>query len=129
MTAEHGAAVTPQTFGAPPPQVPLSQESLTVQNLPSSHAVPFGDGTTMQVLSGPISCPVLHTAIVHCGVSNFVQSTPQGPTSLPPVPLLVLLPLLLLLPVVLMGASPEAQAQPEPHTTGSKSPTRIKFFR
>ena len=127
MTAEHGAAVTPQTFGDPPAQVPLSQASLMVQNLPSSHAAPLGDGTTTQVLSGPICCPVLHTAIVHCGVSNFVQSTPQGPRSLPPVPLL--LPLLLLLPVVLMGASPEAQAHPAPHTTGSKSPTRNKFFR
>jgi hypothetical protein len=124
MTTEHGEGVTPHLFGVPPAQVPLSQTSLTVQNLPSSHAVPFGDGTTTQVLIGPISCPVLHTAIVHCGVSSFVQSTPHGPKSPPPVPL----PLLLLLPVVLSGNSPDAQEHPAPHTTGSKSPTRRKFL-
>src|SRR5580700_2007166 len=42
---------------------------------------------------------MLHTATVHGGVSNFEQSTPQGPASPPPVPLPLLLLLLLLLVV------------------------------
>jgi hypothetical protein len=91
MTAKHGDCLIPQVFGLPAPQVPLSQASPMVQNRPSSHAVPFGAGTTTHVFSGPISCPVLHTATVHCGVSNDPQSTPQGPRSLPPVLLLLLL--------------------------------------
>lgn len=67
---------------------------------------------------------MLHTAIVHGGVSNFAQSTPQGPCSPPPV--LLLLPLLVL--VLVLGASPEAQEHPAFHTTRSKNQTQIKFL-
>ena len=125
MTAEHGEGVTPQVFWLPPTQVPVpSQTSPMLQNWPSSHELPFGAGTTTQVFSGPISCPVLHTATVHCGVSNDSQSTPQGPRSFPPVPLLLLLLLTLL---SLTGSWPPGpQEHPTCHTTGSKSPTRRK---
>ena len=126
MTAEHGEGLTPQVFWPPPTQVPVpSQTSPMLQYWPSSHELPFGDGTTTQVFNGPISCPVLHTATVHCGVSNAPQSTPQGPRSLPPVPLLLLL---LLLVVSLMGGTPEPQEHPTFHTTGSKSKTGRKFL-
>ncbi len=116
MMASHGDAFFPQVCWAWPTQVPLSsQASKVVQNRPSSHEVPFGAGTTTHVFSGPSSCPVLHTATVHCGVSNDEQSTPQGPRSAPPAPLLLLL-LLLLLMLMLM-------VQPaEPHRPAVRIP-------
>src|SRR5690242_14953593 len=96
MTDSHDECLVPQSFVVPPTHVPLSQVSPTVQNLPSSHAVPLGAGTTTQVLICPSSCPVLQTATVHCGVSIFEQSTPHGEGSPPPAPLLLALALLAL---------------------------------
>jgi hypothetical protein len=125
MTDEHGEGVSPQWFGVPPTQVPLSQVSLMVQNLPSSHALPFGDGTTTQVFSGPITCPMLHTAIVHGGVSNPEQSTPQGPRSPPPAPP----PPPSLGGSSVIGASPGTQVQFAAFpTSGSKSKILRKFL-
>src|SRR5690349_24848230 len=119
MTSVHEECAKPQSFVFPPTQTPLSQTSLMVQNLPSSHEVPFWDGTTTQVFIGPTSCPVLQTATRHGGVTNFEQSIPQGPRS---PPLLLLLALLLLLLVA--GNSPVAHARV--HTSGSNSKTRRK---
>src|SRR5262245_4030772 len=103
--APHGVCAIPQSFLVPPRQTPLpSQVSTMVQNSPSSHAVPLGAATTTQVLSGPSSAPVLHTPILHGGVSSFEQSTPQGPRSLPPAPPPPVL-LLLVLSSVLSGKS------------------------
>src|SRR4051812_11853358 len=124
MTDTHGDGVAPQWFSVPPTQAPLSsQASLLVQNWPSSHVVPCGAATTTQVFSWPTYCPVLHTATLHCPVSNFEQSTPQGPRSAPPAPPPPAL-LELVLAVVLMGASPVAHATVK--TTGRTSKTLKK---
>ena len=87
LTAAHSAATIPHSFGGPPTHDPPLHVSLVVQKRPSSHAVPSGAGTTMQVFSGPSTWPVLHTAISHFAVFNAEQSTLQGLDDPPPVPL------------------------------------------
>jgi hypothetical protein len=99
LTEEHAGAVIPQSFAGPPTHEPPLHVSLVVQNRPSSQAVPFGDGTTMQVFSGPLTCPVLHTAISHGAVFSAEQSTLQGLDDPPPVPLVVVVVV-----VVVVGA-------------------------
>src|SRR5437762_13942112 len=76
---------------------------------------------TMHVFSGPISWPVLHTAIVHAGVSIFAQSIPQGSS-------LVVSVVVVVLAVVLVSRSGTAGPQLHPtfHTTSSKSQIRTK---
>src|SRR5580693_3745664 len=105
MTEMHALGTIPQSFCWPPTHVPPMHTSLTVQNWPSSQEVPSVTGTTTQVFNAPSTCPVLHTAIVHCGVWTLEQSSPQGPWSDPPAPPPLLLLLLLTL-VVWLGATP-----------------------
>lgn len=111
-------------FGPPPKHAPSpSHASAIVQYLPSSQDVPFGAATTTHDPIGPISWPMLHTAILHGGVLICEQSCSQAFGS----PLELLLLLLLLDDDSGRGALPTSHP-PTLQSTGTTSPIKRAYL-